>query len=172
MDAPSSRPPDGLRRARIRLERLYGGGDGVPRDVEVVLAVAERGLVPLHVRRDPPQDHAARPPEEPGVFPHLAGAYGGAEIPQETKDQIAECKRLVAETRRQRFVLPRKQFLTLRSLVIRQRAKTADPLLSFVIGFPDGVVWNVLSFWRGSRDAKVASLSKYWWVQWDGTESE
>ena len=96
--------------------------------------------------------------EEPGAFPHLEDAYAGAvETPQAAKDQFAACKRLVAKTRRQRFVLPRKQLLTLRSLVIRGRATTADPILNFVIGLPDGVAWNVLSFWRGSRDAKVAA---------------
>ena len=95
--------------------------------------------------------------EEPGAFPHLEDVYAGAVTPQATKGQFAACKRLVAKTRRQRFVLPRKQLLTLRSLEIRGRATTADPILNFVIGLPDGVAWNVLSFWRGSRDAKVAA---------------
>ena len=31
---------------------------------------------------------------------------------------------------------------------LKGRAKTSDALLGFVFGLPDGVAWNVLSFWR------------------------
>ena len=43
---------------------------------------------------------------------------------------------------------PRKQILTLRSLMLRERATTADAVLKFVFGLPNGPAWNVLSFWQ------------------------
>ena len=45
----------------------------------------------------------------------------------------------------------------LRSLAIKGRAKTSDPILNFVNGLPDGVAWNVLSFWRVERKKIVPS---------------
>ena len=36
----ASRPPNGLRRCGIRFERAHGLGDGVPCDVEIILARA------------------------------------------------------------------------------------------------------------------------------------
>ena len=55
-------------------------------------------------------------------------------------------------------VAPRKTILTLRSLAIKGRAKTADPILNFVVhGLPDGVAWKVLSFWRVERKRIVPS---------------
>ena len=57
------------------------------------------------------------------------------------------CKALIKEVR----VAPRKEVLLLRALAIKGRAKTSDPILNFVNGLPDGVAWNVLSFWRVAR---------------------
>ena len=54
------------------------------------------------------------------------------------------CKALIKEVR----VAPRKEVLLLRALAIKGRAKTSDPILNFVNGLPDGVAWNVLSFWQ------------------------
>ena len=42
----------------------------------------------------------------------------------------------------------RREVLTLRALALKGRAETADAVLSFVFGLPDGVAWNILSFWR------------------------
>ena len=49
------------------------------------------------------------------------------------------------------FVRPRKQILVLRALALKGRAKTSDAVLGFVFGLPDGVAWNVLSFWRATK---------------------
>ena len=32
--------------------------------------------------------------------------------------------------------------------MLRERATTADAVLKFVFGLPNGPAWNVLSFWR------------------------
>ena len=45
--------------------------------------------------------------------------------------------------------VPRKKVIVLRSLHTRGRATTTDPIMKFLCGLGDnGVVWNVLSFWR------------------------
>ena len=159
-----------MRDAQFSLDWLrYDDRSYADLGVAYVFLLLRRGASLNNCWGGAPAEACLRHIEDPSAFPHLVGAYGGAVIPSAygvrrddgaydgTKDHFIACKRLVADTRRQRFVLPRKQFLTLRSLVIRQRAKTKDPLLNFVIGLPDGVAWNVLSFWRGSRDAKVAA---------------
>ena len=46
------------------------------------------------------------------------------------------------------FARSRREVLTLRALALKARAKTLDSILLFVFGLPDGVAWNVLSFWR------------------------
>ena len=46
------------------------------------------------------------------------------------------------------FVRPRKQILVLRALALKGRAKTSNAVLGFVFGLPNGVAWNVLSFWQ------------------------
>ena len=46
------------------------------------------------------------------------------------------------------FARRRRDVLTLRALALKGRAKTSDAVLGFVFGLPDGVAWNVLSFWR------------------------
>ena len=42
----------------------------------------------------------------------------------------------------------RREVLTLRALALKGRAETPDAVLSFVFGLPDGVAWNILSFWQ------------------------
>ena len=52
------------------------------------------------------------------------------------------------------YVMPpnEKAVIRLRSLYTRGRATTADPVMKFICELGDnGVVWNVLSFWRGGR---------------------
>ncbi len=63
------------------------------------------------------------------------------------------CKVLVegvreAESYKAFFARRRRDVLTLRALALKGRAKTSDAVLGFVFGLPDGVAWNVLSFWR------------------------
>ena len=66
------------------------------------------------------------------------------DIPDVSKNEhFLACKALVKKARSE----PRKTVLTLRALAIKGRAKTADPILNFLIGIPDGVAGNVLSFW-------------------------
>ena len=67
------------------------------------------------------------------------------------------CKALIKEVR----VAPRKEVLLLRALAIKGRAKTSDPILNSVNGLPDGVAWNVLSFWRVERKKIVPSWGYY-----------
>ena len=67
------------------------------------------------------------------------------------KDFIA-CKKMLADERRRRYLLPRKEILRLRSLVVRGRAKkSSDAMIEPSFRLPDGVLWNVLSFWPPQR---------------------
>ena len=66
------------------------------------------------------------------------------------------CKVLVegvreAESYKAFFARRRRDVLTLRALALKGRAKTSDAVLGSVFGLPDGVAWNVLSFWRVAR---------------------
>ena len=80
-----------------------------------------------------------------------------ARVLKENNHWVA-CKALIKEVR----VAPRKEVLLLRALAIKGRAKTADPILNFVVnGLPDGVAWNVLSFWRVERKKIVPSWGYY-----------
>ena len=38
--------------------------------------------------------------------------------------------------------------MRLRALALKGRAKTSNAILGFVFGLPNGVAWNVLSFWQ------------------------
>ena len=53
------------------------------------------------------------------------------------------------------FARRRRDVLTLRALALKGRAKTSDAVLGFVFGLPDGVAWNVLSFWRCHYPVKL-----------------
>jgi len=58
-------------------------------------------------------------------------------------EDFLACKRLIKNVRCE----PRKTVLTLRALANKGRAQTTDPILNFLVGVPDGVAGNVLSFW-------------------------
>ena len=77
------------------------------------------------------------------------------------KDFIA-CKKLIADERRRRYLLPRKEILRLRSLLVRGRAKkSSDAILEPSFRLPDGVLWNVLSFWPPQRPHLFLPVSTY-----------
>jgi hypothetical protein len=91
--------------------------------------------------------------EDPAAFPELEGEYGGV-APAGSKEGFRACKSEIADERRRRFVAKRKEVLRLRSLVARGRAKkSSDAMIEPSFRLPDGVLWNVLSFWppRGPK---------------------
>ena len=89
--------------------------------------------------------------EDPNAFPELDGAYEPAR-PAGSKEAFRACKRLITDERRRRYLLPRKEILRLRSLVVRGRAKkSSDAMIEPSFRLPDGVLWNVLSFWPPQR---------------------
>ena len=47
--------------------------------------------------------------------------------------------------------LPHRNFLRLRSLVVRRRAVANDALLARLVRLPNSTVWHVLTYWRGDR---------------------
>ena len=75
-------------------------------------------------------------------------------IPPHERESWDECKALIAGVRaagswKAFDRVPRKAVIRLRSLYTRGRATTADPVMKFLCELGDnGVVWNVLSFWR------------------------
>ena len=95
-------------------------------------------------------------PEEPSAFPELEDAYRVARPPIETKAQFIACKKLVADERRRRYMLPRRAFLRLRSLALRGRAEP-DALLAAVARLPNEMAWHVLSFWPAEADVAPPS---------------
>ena len=69
--------------------------------------------------------------------------------------------RLEGRERRLR-VKKRKEVLRLRSLVVRGRAKkSSDAMIEPSFRLPDGVLWNVLSFWPPQRPYLFLPLSMY-----------
>jgi hypothetical protein len=60
------------------------------------------------------------------------------------------------------FARSRREVLTLRAQALKGRAKTSDALLGFVFGLPDGVAWNVLSFWRCHYPVKLPDGEGGW----------
>ena len=90
-------------------------------------------------------------PEAHSAFPELEGAYSITRPPIKTKAQFIACKKLIADERRRRYMLPRRAFLRLRSLSIRRRAKP-DALLAAVARLPNEMAWHVLSFWPAEAD--------------------
>ena len=100
--------------------------------------------------------------EEPKAFPELEGIYRTTLLPMENKEQFLACKKLIADERRRRFVAKRKEVLRLRSLLVRGRAKkSSDAMLEPSFRLPDGVVWNVLSFWPPRRPYLFLPASMY-----------
>ena len=86
-----------------------------------------------------------------------------ADIPvlSENEDFLA-CKKLIADERRRRFVAKRKEVLRLRSLVVRGRAKkSSDAMLEPSFRLPDGVLWNILSFWPPQRPKTFSRAPTY-----------
>ena len=95
--------------------------------------------------------------EEPGAFPELEGAYNVTDPPTgANKKHFIACKKLFADERRRRYLLPRRAFLRLRSLALRGRAKP-DSLLASVVRLPNELAWHVLTFWPAEAD--TSSLS-------------
>ena len=90
-------------------------------------------------------------PEAHSAFPELEGAYSITRPPIKTKAQFIACKKLIADERRRRYMLPRRAFLRLRSLALRGRAKP-DALLAAVARLPNEMAWHVLSFWPAEAD--------------------
>jgi len=125
---------------------------------------AERGLayISLLLRRGAKLDNCwggrsaedcLRHVEDPSAFPDLEGAYTVTEPPTgATKEKLIACKKLIADERRRRYMLPRRAFLRLRSLALRKRAKPADTLLASVVRLPNELAWHVLSFWPAEAD--------------------
>ena len=95
-------------------------------------------------------------PEAHSAFPELEGAYSITRPPIKTKAQFIACKKLIADERRRRYMLPRRAFLRLRSLSIRRRAKP-DALLAAVARLPNEMAWHVLSFWPDEADVAPPS---------------
>ena len=70
-----------------------------------------------------------------------------------TDEKYIECQNLVAGVRahgsyKRYLLVPHRQFLRLRSLLVRGRAKTADDRIKRIKRLLNGAVWNVLSYWR------------------------
>ena len=89
---------------------------------------------------------------QPDAFPDHEDAYPITRQLIDTKAQFIACKKLIADERRRRYMLPRRAFLRLRSLAHRGRAKPADPVLSSVVRLPNEMAWHVLSFWPAEAD--------------------
>ena len=103
----------------------------------------EHGPWSTHTSQGQPEAHSA--------FPELEGAYSITRPPIKTKAQFIACKKLIADERRRRYMLPRRAFLRLRSLSIRGRTKP-DSLLAAVARLPNEMAWHVLSFWPAEAD--------------------
>ena len=79
-----------------------------------------------------------------------------------TNEDFIACKKLIADERRRRFVAKRKEVLRIRSLVVRGRAKkSSDAMIEPSFRLPDGVLWNVLSFWPPRCDYLYLPASLY-----------
>ena len=89
--------------------------------------------------------------ENPNAFPELEGIYH-AHKPAGSNEAFLACKKLIADERHRRHLLQRKEVLRLRSLMVRGRAKkSSDAMIEPSFRLPDGVLWNVLSFWPPQR---------------------
>ena len=99
--------------------------------------------------------------ENPNAFPELEGVYH-AHKPAGSNEAFLACKKLIADERHRRHLLQRKEVLRLRSLSIRGRAKkSSDAVLEPSFRLPDGVLWNVLSFWPPQRPHLFLPVSTY-----------
>ena len=77
--------------------------------------------------------------------------YAERKLPIATKGQFVACKKIIADERRRRYLLPRRAFLRLRSLALRGRAKP-DALHAAVARLPNELAWHVLSYWPAEAD--------------------
>ena len=121
--------------------------------------MAEKGLayVKLLLRRGAKLDgcwggrsaeECLRQIEDPSAFPEYEAAYSSTIPPTDaTKETFIACKKLIANERRRRYLLQRKEILRLRSLALRGRAKP-DALLAAVARLPNEMAWHVISYWR------------------------
>ena len=99
--------------------------------------------------------------ENPNAFPELEGIYH-AHKPAGSNEAFLACKKLIADERHRRHLLQRKEILRLRSLLVRGRAKkSSDAVLEPSFRLPDGVLWNVLSFWPPQRPKTFWRASTY-----------
>ena len=99
--------------------------------------------------------------ENPNAFPELEGIYH-AHKPAGSNEAFLACKKLIADERHRRHLLQRKEILRLRSLLVRGRAKkSSDAMIEPSFRLPDGVLWNVLSFWPPQRPYLFLPLSMY-----------
>ena len=91
--------------------------------------------------------------EHPETFNEsINNIYDQMDPSMATNEDFIACKKLIADERRRRFVAKRKEVLRLRSLVVRGRAKkSSDAMIEPSFRLPDGVLWNVLSFWPPQR---------------------
>ena len=102
--------------------------------------------------------------ENPDAFPELEGVYHAQEPPPvaSEKEQFLACKKLITDERHRRYLLQRKEVLRLRSMSIRGRAKkSSDAMLEPTFSLPEGVLWNVLSFWPPQRPHLFLPVSTY-----------
>ena len=93
--------------------------------------------------------------EEPSAFPEHEDAYTRSSVAPpagSTKECVTACKKLIADERRRRYMLPRRAFLRLRSLALRPGRAKPDALLAAVARLPNEMAWHVLSFWQAEAD--------------------
>ena len=99
--------------------------------------------------------------EDPDAFPELVNIYQ-VHKPAGSNEAFLACKKLIADERHRRHLLQRKEVLRLRSLVVRGRAKkSSGAILEPSFRLPDGVLWNVLSFWPPQRPHLFLPVSTY-----------
>ena len=102
--------------------------------------------------------------ENPDAFPELEGVYHALDPPPgaSEKEQFLACKKLIADERGRRLKAKRKEVLRLRSLLVRGRAKkSSDAMIEPSFRLPDGVLWNVLSFWPPRRPKTFSRALTY-----------
>ena len=136
------------------LDRFGGrvSEEGSLRGLEVVVRALLRAGASLHECQltDPYQYGTARWLLERSGYETLhnpSGAWPRCWVLVEGVREAGSYKRFFARSRR--------EVLTLRAQALKGRAKTSDALLGFVFGLPDGVAWNVLSFWRCHYPVKL-----------------
>ena len=110
-----------------------------------------------------PAEECMRHIEHPDAFgDDINETYEQMDPSMATDEDFVACKKLIADERRRRYLLPRKDILRLRSLLVRGRAKkSSDAMIEPSFRLPDGVLWNVLSFWPPQRPYLFLPLSMY-----------